>query len=274
MQEKTAKVSVQQSQDKLLALLAGQKTPTADEFRQLILALDNHRVLAKVFLLEGTPFVFENRPMKYVIFREQVADRFDIGSQDVCIVGSAKLGYSPSPHKFGTPFAETSDVDVVIISEPLFYKGSRQLFETLNQLGPTVYSVRSALSGKTKVPPVVELKDWANVKDALRNFVYLNFNPGLLPQEHPLRREIFENMASTSGLFLALEPQVFVSKIRCRVFLNWKAAEDYYSNTLREAKFTLQGEKQAEPGIDDDIDLEEALAIGVMAAEAQQAKTN
>ncbi|MGC2636430.1 MAG: hypothetical protein WA294_04580 [Acidobacteriaceae bacterium] len=34
--------------DKLLALLAGQKTPNADELKQLILALDNHRVLATV----------------------------------------------------------------------------------------------------------------------------------------------------------------------------------------------------------------------------------
>ena len=210
MQEKIVKSSGQQGQEKLLALLTGQKTPTSEEFKQLILALDNHRVLAKVFLLEGTPFVFENRPMKYVIFREQVADRFEIGSQDVCIVGSAKLGYSPSSHKFGTPFADTSDVDVVIISEPLFYRGSKQLFETLNQLEPSVFSVRSSFE-KSKTVPVVDLDDWVKVKESIRNFVYQNFNPGLLPPNHPLRREIFENMASTSGLFLALEPQVFVS---------------------------------------------------------------
>jgi hypothetical protein len=270
-----ARASVQQlGQDKLLKLLAGQETPTPDELKQLILALDNHRVLAKVFLLEGTPYVFQNRPMKYVIFREQVADRFDIGSQDVCIVGSAKLGYSPSPNKFGTPFAETSDVDVVVISEPLFYKGSRQLFETLNQIGPSVSAVRSASQSKAKAAPVVELEDWVKVKDALRNFVYQNFNPGLLPPEHALRREIFENMASTSGLFLALEPQVFVSKIRCRVFRNWKAAEDYYSNTLREAKFGLAGEKQAVTEIDDDIDLEETLRANLMEAPSQTPKTN
>jgi len=244
--------STQQGHDKLLALLTGQKTPTSEELKQLIMALDNHRVLAKVFLLEGTPFVFENRPMKYVIFREQVADRFEIGSQDVCIVGSAKLGYSPSPNKFGTPFAETSDVDVVIISEPLFYRGSKQLFETLNHLEP---SVRAARFDKSRTPPTVNLDDWVKVKDSVRNFVYQNFNPGLLPQDHPLRREIFENMASTSGLFLALEPQVFVSKIRCRVFRNWKAAEDYYSNTLREAKFSLIGESQPEPEIEDAEDL-------------------
>jgi hypothetical protein len=244
----------QQGHEELLTLLTGKQTPTAEELKQLILALDNHRVLAKVFLLEGTPFVFEGRPMKYVIFREQVADRFEIGSQDVCIVGSAKLGYSPSAHKFGTPFADTSDVDVVIISEQLFYRGSRQLFETLNQLEPSVYQVQSALAGKGKTP-AVDLNDWRKVKDSIRNFVYQNFNPGLLPQEHHLRREIFENMSSTSGLFLALEPQVFVSKIRCRVFRNWKAAEDYYSNSLREAKFALAGEKQPEHEIEDDEEL-------------------
>jgi hypothetical protein len=109
--------------------------------------------------------------------------------------------------------------------------------------------------------PVVELRNWAKVKDALRNFVYQNFNPGLLPQEHPLRHEIFENMASTSGLFLALEPQVFVSKIRCRVFRNWKAAEDYYSNTLREAKYALTTGKNDEAEIEDDLDLEDEIDV-------------
>jgi hypothetical protein len=270
MQDKAAKASGQ-GHDKLLALLAGQKTPTSDELRQLILALDNHRVLAKVFLLEGTPFVFENRPMKYVIFREQVADRFEIGSQDVCIVGSAKLGYSPSSHKFGTPFADTSDVDVVIISEPLFYRGSKQLFETLNQLGPSVYSVKS---GKGKTPPVVDLDDWLKVKESIRNFVYQNFNPGLLLHDHPLRREIFDNMASTSGLFLALEPQVFVSKIRCRVFRNWKAAEDYYSNSLREAKFSLIGEGEPEPEIEDAEELLSQAKPSPIASIQSSAKSN
>jgi hypothetical protein len=80
---------------KLLELLGGGKTPTAEEFRTLVRSLDSHKVLAKVFILDGTPYVFEKSPMKYTIFKEQVADRFGIGSQDVCIVGSARLGFSP-----------------------------------------------------------------------------------------------------------------------------------------------------------------------------------
>jgi len=180
--------------------------------------------------------------MKYVIFREQVADRFGVGSQDVCIVGSAKLGFSPSPFKFGTPFSQTSDVDVVIISQPLFYDGSRQLFTELNRMSPAVSEVMPFLGrghAGTDHRPVVDLEDWRDVKDALRNFVFENFNPGLLPDYHHLRNDIFDKIGSTSGLFLALEPKVFVSKIRARIFRTWKAAEEFYGYTLRQAKSSL-----------------------------------
>ena len=245
MSAKNLKAVDQVSHDKLLGLLTGQKTPTAEELKSLILALDNHRVLAKVFLLEGTPHVFHDSPMKYVIFREQVADSFDIGSQDVCIVGSAKLGFSPTPYKYGLPFSKTSDVDVVIISEPLFYRGSRELFATINALPPSKAQITSARRSNEN-PPTVDLRDWGRAKDSIRNFVYQNFNPGVLPQDHPLREEVFDNMSATSGLFLALEPQVFVSRIRCRVFRTWKAAEDYYSHTLREAKYALMGKRQSD----------------------------
>jgi hypothetical protein len=205
-------------------------------------------------VLEGTPFVFMEGPMKYTVFREQVADQFGIGSQDICIVGSAKLGFSPSPHKFGQPFAESSDVDVVIVSFELFDRGSRQLFARLNSLSPQVHEIRpfveSIGSEKTNAKgthPAVALEDWKTVKEAIRNFTFQNFNPGLLPGDHPLRKEIFDKIGSTAGLFYALEPQVFVSRIRARIFRNWKAAEDYYANSLRELKRALSGEADIEP---------------------------
>jgi hypothetical protein len=242
--------------DTLLKLLGGNSTPTPEEFKELVVKIDSHGVLAKVFLLEGIPHVLKNSPMKYIIFREQVAERFGIGSQDVCIVGSAKLGFSPSAHQFGRPFSETSDVDVVIISEPLFYRGSRALFETLDQLPPALGKIRPYLFG-AELPtgtqePCVPLHNWRKVKEAIRNFVYENLNPGNLPNDHPLRIEIFSKIAGTAGLFLALEPRVFVSKIRCRIFRNWKAAEDYYANTLREAKNYFLHHEEVEIELDDD----------------------
>lgn len=245
------------SHDALLDLVGGEHIPTPDEFRELIRMLDSHDVLAKVFILEGVPYVFEQSPMKYVIFREQVAERFGVGSQDVCIVGSAKLGWSPSPYKFGTPFEETSDVDVVVISEGLFYEGSRELFSELNRMGPPLYEVRPFLIGSVKsnakAPPQVPLRVWRQFKEATRNFVYENFNPGLLPSGHPLRIEIFDDIGSTAGLFLALHPKVFVSRIRCRIFRTWKAAEAYYANSLREVRNHFLNVAVADPEIDEDI---------------------
>ena len=239
----------------LLQLLAGHDRPTPEQFKRLISQLDNHEIPAKVFLLEGTPYVFERSPMKYMVFKEQVAERFRVGSHDVCIVGSAKLGFSPSPHKFGTPFDETSDVDVVIISEPLFNHASRELFAVLNQIEPAIYMIRPFLTGdgsrNRNQPPQVALGDWKTVKEAVRNFVFQNFNPGLLPYDHQLRREIFDNISSTAGLFLALEPQVFVSKIRGRIFRTWKAAENYYADTLRQAKRAFEGAEDVEPDLDE-----------------------
>lgn len=243
--------------EKLLSLFKGDKLPSPEDFKELVLSLDNHQLLAKVFLLEGTPFVFEKSPMKYTVFREQVGDQFGIGSQDVCIVGSAKLGFSPSPIKYGQLFAETSDVDVVVVSFELFDRGSRELFAHLNSFGPQIHEIRGFVDPNVKVkpkgsPPVVDLKHWKTVKDAVRNYTYQNLNPALLPSEHPLRQEIFEKISSTSGIFCALEPQVFVSKIRARIFRNWKAAEDYYTNTLRELKRVLKDAAPAEHDDDED----------------------
>ena len=195
--------------------------------------------------------MFGQSPMKYVIFKEQVADRFGIGSQDVRIVGSARLGFSPSPNqnKFGKPFSETSDVDVVIVSEALFHHGSRELFRQLNQLGPTLNQIR--INGKA---PIVDLKDWRVMKEAVRNYVYQNFNPGLLDNENPLKQDIFSKISSTAGLFLALEPKVFVSRIRCRVFRDWRAAENYYTNSIRELSKFLEGAEEVDVDTDDELE--------------------
>lgn len=245
--------TTQKQSEELLKLLSGNKLPTQEEFKRLVTAIDSHTVLAKVFLLEGTPFVFSQSPMKYVIFREQVAERFNVGYQDVCIVGSAKLGFSPSPtEKYGRSFQETSDVDVVIISEDWFHQGSGELFKQFNFVGPSASSTRGAIKSSKTQQIHIEHKDWADIKDSIRNYVFNNFNPGLLVDDNPLRQQVFEKISSTAGLFLALEPQVFVSKIRCRFFRTWKAAEEYYANSLRLLSRYLGAPEEENEVIEDD----------------------
>lgn len=233
----------------LKLLVEGGSIPPA-KFKELVLEVDHLDVIAKVFLLEGTPHVFAQSPMKYMVFREQVADRFQVGYQDVCVVGSAKLGFSPSPQKFGKVFAEESDVDVVIISDELFDQGTLRLFEHLNRVGPSLHvfghsegrGAKTSTKEKAEKSSPVKADEWRALKEGVRNYVYQNFNPALLPDTDPLKIDIFQRIRSTTPLFLALEPTVFVSKIRCRIFRNWKAAEAYYSNTLRQLRKQLSGD--------------------------------
>ena len=220
----------------LLELLSGKdNSVTPEKFKKLLCSIDNYTIIAKVFLLEGTPYVFNDSPMRYVVFREQVAERFGIGSQDVCIVGSAKLGFSPSSfnNKFGRPFNQDSDVDVVVISEKWFHSGSLEIFNHLNTKRSVEDRKKDHERSKKNEKIEIEARTILIFQEAIRNFVNNNFNPSLLPDANMMKNDIFEKISSTSALFLALKPQVFVSKIRCRFFKSWKAAELYYANSLR-----------------------------------------
>lgn len=115
---------------------------------------------------------------------------------------------------------------------------------------------------KPSEKPEIDYSDWLDIKNALRNYVFNNFNPSLLPSDNALRQDIFDKISSTAGLFLALEPQVFVSKIRCRVFRTWRSAENYYANSLRQLSRALEGRDAA---LDED-DHQESRSEGIVAA--------
>jgi hypothetical protein len=68
-------------------------------------------------LIHGTPYVFAGREEEFYEFRKRIATQWDADYSDVHILGSARLGFSP--HK-RTEFSFDSDIDVAIVSEPLF----------------------------------------------------------------------------------------------------------------------------------------------------------
>jgi hypothetical protein len=58
----------------------------------------------------------------YHSLRVEVAKHFGVHSNEVLVVGSAKLGFSIAPSKMYKPFNDSSDIDVVIVSSVLFDK--------------------------------------------------------------------------------------------------------------------------------------------------------
>lgn len=73
--------------------------------------------IVRKYLIHGIPYVFANNPEMYYDFREKIAHHWNVGFQEVLIMGSAKLGYSY--HKKSV-FSEESDIDVAIINQSLF----------------------------------------------------------------------------------------------------------------------------------------------------------
>lgn len=82
-------------------------------------SLEQRRRLLRKHVFHGTPYVFKDREHDYFEFRQLVGEKFDIGFQEVFIVGSAKLGFS---YIKGTEFSLDSDIDTVIVNESLFEK--------------------------------------------------------------------------------------------------------------------------------------------------------
>jgi hypothetical protein len=77
---------------------------------------------ARLWLTEGIPSAFQEAPMLYEIVRQWLAIRANVHPKFVTMIGSARLGYSITPTKFGAEFTQRSDLDFVIVSKELLAK--------------------------------------------------------------------------------------------------------------------------------------------------------
>lgn len=77
--------------------------------------------LCRLWISEGTPFVFSGEPMMYETVRGWIAKRLSIHPKEITLIGSARIGYSLAPApRLGTVFGSHSDLDLVAISQDLF----------------------------------------------------------------------------------------------------------------------------------------------------------
>jgi hypothetical protein len=67
------------------------------------------------------PFAYQRHPLAYEFAREKAAEVAGLHPKQITLVGSARIGYSLAPLKFGRPFtSDSSDIDLVAISAELF----------------------------------------------------------------------------------------------------------------------------------------------------------
>jgi hypothetical protein len=76
--------------------------------------------LARLWLSEGVPFAFRDRPAVYESVRSWLAARLNVDPKEITLIGSARVGQSLSPSQLGRPFSPESDLDLTIVSSDLF----------------------------------------------------------------------------------------------------------------------------------------------------------
>ena len=93
--------------------------PTREEFEDILRSRNLDRILEE-HLFSGVPFSFADRPDVYQRMLKALARGLGVPKEDICVVGSARIGFSLSPPNFGAPFNKYSDIDIVVVSPSLF----------------------------------------------------------------------------------------------------------------------------------------------------------
>ena len=71
-------------------------------------------------LFSGVPFFSSKSPEVHRQMTREIADGLMVQESDICVVGSGRIGFSLSPLKFGRPFSDNSDLDIVVVSASIF----------------------------------------------------------------------------------------------------------------------------------------------------------
>ena len=76
--------------------------------------------LVRTYVEEGIPHFFRDEPLLWESIRTFISGRLQLSPSNIGIVGSGRLGFSPSIEKFGAPFSDKSDLDLVLVDQRLF----------------------------------------------------------------------------------------------------------------------------------------------------------
>lgn len=173
--------------------------------------------IVQACLFDSSPHCFIANPLLYQAFRNEICANFNIHPQNFTIVGSAKMGFSLNPGKFGQPFTEASDIDVVLVSEELFQDLWLQLIEFRR-------TVISRLDPHTK----------KNFKDLQKVLFWGTLRLDKLSNDFAFAREWWEFFNRIS-----IDDRFGPRRVRAAIFKTWKHAAFYYEDTIKKIKENL-----------------------------------
>lgn len=100
----------------------------AQTFKQVLLAVEKKRLpfVVQAYFRDRTPAIFTDNPMLWQSLRNWLSIRITsaggipVSPWEWGLTGSATIGFSASPRKFGVPFGNHSDLDLFVVNPDLF----------------------------------------------------------------------------------------------------------------------------------------------------------
>jgi hypothetical protein len=205
--------------------MAATHFPSVEEFKG-VLRTDNLEGIVTDHVFAGAPYVFRHRPEAVRTLRTHLSGSLGLAKEEnVVIVGSAKIGFSLSPHSFPRAFSKRSDIDVLVVDCDLFDR----VWTTMLRWN---YPSRSNLSGS----------DWEWSKRR-RNELYwgwfvpseIKFSglslPGVLKPLRDISTQWFNAFQS-----LSLHDAFADRTVSGRLYRSWEHALLYHVEGLRQIR--------------------------------------
>ena len=182
----------------------------AKELSKAIKAGKLEDILAELF--SGAPVAFNDAPAEYPKFQSQVAAALACNAADVAVVGSGRFGFSLAPHKFGRPYRDRSDIDVVIVAQTFFDTAWLEL-------------IRYDFKSLTFDADVAQ-----SLRDHRFNHVFWGYiEPYSLKTALATYRKTWFPLFASFGFFRATAGRT----IKARVYRTWEHAKNYHRYGIR-----------------------------------------
>jgi len=156
---------------------------------------------------------------------DHLCGKMNVVANDIAVVGSAKIGFSLSPDNFPRKFSSYSDVDVVVVSGPMF----DEVWHTMLRWN---YPRRFILSGA----------DWEWSKHRRNDLYWGWFRPDAIRFEGLSFPDVLKPIRNVStAWFNAFQSLSLISdfssrKIEGRLYRTWEHALRYHADGLQQIK--------------------------------------
>jgi hypothetical protein len=205
--------------------------PDAKQWRELVQKF-SHEAIAHKLLLSNIPFVFKNEPAKYAVFRRIVADEFRVQPTDVFIVGSAMAGRSLKGKDIDQIYSPESDIDALIVSEPLF---TSLLMQSLEWVRDVTRSTKQKTAAYEL--PNLDEKEIGSLYRLADNACKGIWRPDSLPGKAQAREDFFSRFSKISFHTLGLQlSDDTVAKVNGRVARSFECAVTDLANSIYRLK--------------------------------------